>query len=63
MTKVDIVPQHQGAGGVANKVLADQERLGQALWTRLLSEGEINPPLLTRAQETSEGRQIGTRVY
>ena len=58
----DVVAQHQSARLAVDELLAQQERLGQAVGARLHLVGEAHAVLAAVAQQTLEVRQIVRRA-
>ncbi|SXF49311.1 Uncharacterised protein [Klebsiella variicola] len=61
LAKVDIIPQHQGAGIVADELLANDKSLRQAVRRRLDSVAEVHPELRPVTQQALEGRHVVRR--
>ena len=58
LAKVDIIPQHQGAGIVADKLLANDKGLRQTVRRRLNGVAEVHPELRPVTQQALEGRHV-----
>ena len=54
----NVVAQYEASAVVADKLFADDERLSQTAWIRLLSVFEAYAVVATVAQKTLESRQV-----
>ena len=57
----DVVPEHQGARLAGDELLADGERLGQAVGARLLGIGEVHAVARAVPEQALEVGQVGRR--
>jgi hypothetical protein len=54
----DVVTEHQGAGGIADKLGADDEGLCEPIRTRLHGVLQVDAPLATVAQQLFKTRRV-----
>ena len=57
----DVVPENERAGLAGGELLADHERLGQAVGARLDRVGQVHAVVRAVAQQALEVRQVGGR--
>ena len=57
----DVVAEHEGARLTVNELLADGERLGQAVGARLLGVGEVHAVARAVPEQALEVGQVGRR--